>query len=230
MAGTYGYLVWDLILGVFWALIYFSQKKIRRKILWGSILAFPFGLGELYFHPTYWKHPQTLFNLAANYNLDIESFLLMFFLGGLAAALYETFKSNYKCEHYKCCVERCYCYLSLAVTLTVFIVLTKMFPDWSIIYPSSVAPLAGGIFAFIVYPKLRQHIFAGGLLFMFLYLLSIAVTELLVPGWIINTWNFSILSGITILKVPIEELMFGFAFGTLWAPLYEEICSNFSAN
>ena len=146
MAGTYGYLVWDLILGVFWALIYFSQKKIRRKILWGSILAFPFGLGELYFHPTYWKHPQTLFNLAANYNLDIESFLLMFFLGGLAAALYETFKSNYKFEHYKCCVERCYCYLSLAVTLTVFIVLTKMFPDWSIIYPSSVAPLAGGIF------------------------------------------------------------------------------------
>ncbi|MEK6886327.1 MAG: lycopene cyclase domain-containing protein [Nanoarchaeota archaeon] len=222
----YGYITWDIILGLCWLLLYSFQKNIRSKILWGSIIALPFGFGELYFIPNYWI-PQTLFNFGIKYHLAIESFLVMFFLGGLAAAVYEAALQKYKMHHPKCCGNICFCYLSLGVALASFIILLKTFPLLNIIYSSILACFIGGIFAFFVYPELRSHIFLGGLFFMFLYGITLFVSEILVPGWIAATWNLSLISGVVLFKIPLEELLFGFAFGTLWSPLYEEICSNF---
>ena len=196
-------------------------------MIWSSFIAMPFGFGELYFVPDYWQ-PQTLFDFAATYHLAIESFLLMFFIGGLGSIVYEVALKKRSLRHYMCCAERCYCYLSLAVALASFIIILRAFPSWNIIYPSVFACLAGGLFAFIVYPKLRAHILFGGIAFMALYWISLAAIEAFLPGWISATWNLSTLSGMTLLKVPLEEVLFGFAFGTLWSPLYEEVCSNFS--
>jgi hypothetical protein len=225
----YGYLAWDMILGIFWIFAYSFQKHIRKKIVWGSLLALPFGLGQLYFFKDYWA-PQTILGFGAKYGIDIESFLLMFFLGGLAAAVYETALQRYKMHHHKCCGSTCLCYLSLGIALASFIVLLRAFPSWNIIYPSILACFIGGVFAFIVYPELRSHISLGGLFFMLLYGITLVISELVAPGWIAATWNLSAISGITLLKVPLEELLFGFAFGTLWSPLYEETCSNFKVS
>ncbi len=224
---AYGYLVWDMVLALFWIFFYYAEKNLRKKIIWGSFLALPFGIGQLYFYGNYWT-PQTLFNLGAKYGADIESFVLMFLLGGLAAAAYEFVIKKYEFHHYECCKKVCVCYLSLTAALTAFIVLTRAFPSWNIIYPSILGCLAGGIFAFLVYPELRLHIFLGGVIFMILYWATLVISELFLPGWIAATWKLSAISGITTLKVPLEEVLFGFAFGTLWAPLYEETCSNFN--
>lgn len=104
--------------------------------------------------------------------------------------------------------------------------LARAFPAWNIIYPSIIACLAGGITAIITYKNLRKHVLLGGIIFAILYWLSLAIIELVFTGWIANTWNMSTLTSITIAGVPVEEIVFGFAFGTLWAPLYEETCSN----
>ena len=37
----------------------------------------------------------------------------------------------------------------------------------------------------------------------------------------IEAWNLPAISGILILKVPLEELMFAFTFGMMWSSLYE---------
>src|SRR3990172_6071679 len=221
----YEYLMWVLLLGVVWAILYGSQPAIRRKMWWSSWIAFPFGLGELYFIPNYWM-PQTLFDLGMKYRIDIEAFLVMFFLGGIAAAIYEFVVREYLPRAQKICRPICKCYAPLIATLVAFIVLTRAFPAWNIIYSSSFACLAGGVMAALIYPNLRKHVILGGILFSLLYWISLAVIDLLFPGWIAQTWNMAALSGLTLVRVPLEEIFFGFSFGTIWAPLFEEVCSN----
>lgn len=221
----YEYLLWIGILAVVWLLAYTLYPKLRKKLLWSSLVAVPFGVGELFFIPQYWQ-PQTLFNLGMRYGIDIESFLLMFVLGGVAAFVYEAFFKRRVPLKQAFCHPRCYCYLSLAIAIGVFAVAFKAFPELNIIYVSSISCLAGGLFAAGIYPKLRSHIVAGGVFFAAFYLLSLALIDLLSPGWIAGTWNMASLSGITLLAVPIEELLFGFCFGTLWTSLYEETCKH----
>lgn len=221
----YEYLVWVLLLGVVWLIFYSLQPAIRKKMWWSSWIAFPFGVGELYFIPNYWT-PQTLFGLGMKYGVDIEAFLLMFFLGGVAAAIYEFVVREYLPRTQKICHPFCKCYTPLLTTLIAFITLTRAFPAWNIIYPSSLACLAGGAMAMLIYPNLRRHVFLGGILFALLYWISLALIDFVFPGWIARTWNMAALSGITLLRVPIEEILFGFSLGAIWAPLFEEVCSN----
>ncbi len=224
----YEFLIWTALLGVIWLAAYASKPALRRKMWWSSWLAFPFGLGELYFIPNYWK-PQTLFGLGMRYGIDIESFALMFFLGGIAAFVYEGVFKKRVAMAQKICHPVCKCYTPLITTLVAFIILSRAFPSWNVIYPASYACLAGGAIAMLVYPKLRRHVLFGGILFALLYWVSLAVLDVFLP-WIATTWNLSALSGILVAGVPVEEILFGFSFGTIWAPLYEETCSNLGMN
>lgn len=220
----YEFLVWTILLGLVWLGAYFSSPVLRQKMRWSSLIALPFGFGELYFIPDYWM-PQTLFDLGTKYRLDIESFVLMFFLGGIAAFVYEgVFKKMVRTRR-RLCNRVCVCYSPLITALGVFVVLTRAFPDWNIIYPSSLACLAGGVVGMFFYPDMRKHILFGGFLFAALYWLSLVITEIFSP-WIATTWNMAALSGILLAGVPVEELLFAFGFGALWAPLFEEVCSN----
>jgi hypothetical protein len=47
------------------------------------------------------------------------------------------------------------------------------------------------------------------------------VPELIFPGWIENSWNFNMISGLTILRVPFEDLIWFFLAGLFIGPLYE---------
>lgn len=220
---AYEYLSWVLLLGVVWIGAFIFKKGLRRKMIISSLIAFPFGIGEAYFYPAYWA-PETLFNLGALYGLTIEAFFLMFFLGGTAAFVYETvFKKKYPVKE-NLCGKVCKCNWSLITALVLFVLFVKLLSNFNIIYSTSFALLGGGIIATLIYPNLRKHIFFGGILYALFYWISLLIIELIFPGWIAQAWNFEALSGITFWKVPIEEILFGFAFGVVWAPLYEEIC------
>ncbi len=221
----YAYLAWVALLGIAWLVVYLSKKGLRGKILLSSLVALPFGFGELYYFSNYWT-PQTLFDLGLRYHLSVESFFLMFFLGGTAAFVYESvFKEKYPLKE-KVCGKVCKCNWSFISALVLFILLLKLFPKANIIYPSSFATLGAGLVAFIIYPHLRKHVVFGGVLYMTFYGISLLIIELFFPGWIGATWNLELLSGILVFGVPAEELLFGFAFGTFWAPLYEEVCGR----
>src|SRR5574342_1360435 len=221
----YEFLIWTSLFGIIWLIAYISQPALRQKILWSSWIALPFGFGELYFIPNYWV-PQTLFDLGIRYKIDIDSFALMFFMGGTAAFVYEALFKKHVPITQKICHPLCKCYTPLIASLVTFIVLTRAFPLWNIIYSSSFACLVGGATAAIIYPGLRKHILFGGILFAALYWLSLSAIDAFYSGWLMSTWNMAALSGITLLHVPIEEILFGFSFGVIWAPLFEEVCSN----
>jgi hypothetical protein len=37
----------------------------------------------------------------------------------------------------------------------------------------------------------------------------------------VNVWNFTDISGILVAGIPLEELLFAFAFGMMWSSAYE---------
>jgi 4-hydroxybenzoate polyprenyltransferase len=80
------------------------------------------------------------------------------------------------------------------------------------------------IVIFYIYIKRKDLIknsIYSGILITIIAIPSYLITELITPGWIITTWNTKTLSGISLLKIPIEDLIWFFLSGCLIGPLYE---------
>jgi hypothetical protein len=82
---------------------------------------------------------------------------------------------------------------------------------------------AGAIANVLCRPELKRKTWIGGLLFLGAYSAFIGGLELLMPAYIDQVWNLERLSGVMLLRVPIEEYFFAFAFGAYWAGVYEHM-------
>ncbi len=112
--------------------------------------------------------------------------------------------------------------LTLFSPLIVFIPL-QIFVDINPIYSASIAMFVGGMAAILCRPDLKKKIWLGGFLFLILYFLFFLGFNLIYPGLIETIWNLSALSGVMIVGIPLEELMFAFTFGVLWSSYYEHL-------
>ena len=62
-------------------------------------------------------------------------------------------------------------------------------------------------------PDLIRKTWVGALLFLTYYLLFLLGLESTAPGYIERVWNVQALSGVRVLGIPLEELLFAAAFG-----------------
>ena len=53
--------------------------------------------------------------------------------------------------------------------------------------------------------------------------LKVLTLALLAPGYVEKVWTLSAISGIEIIGIPVEELLFAFTFGMLWSSYYEHL-------
>ncbi len=218
------WLVFSLILFGIWLIVFIFKKQSRKEMFIVSLFTMPFGLTEPLFIPAYWS-PPSLFNLALRTGFDIESLIFCFAVGGIAAVLYELF---YRVKHKK--VPKCeihsskhkYHLLSLFSPIIVFLLLW-LFTELNPIYSASTAMLIGGIAAMMCRPDLKRKIIIGGVLFLILYFVFFVFFNNFYPYAVEKFWNLSALSGILILNIPLEELIFAFTFGMMWASVYEHV-------
>lgn len=222
----YAWLVWSLILLVVWAIVYFSLKnKISKKemivvSLWTSLL----GLTEPIFVPEYWN-PPSLFNLALKTGFDIESVLFAFGVGGLAAVIYERIfrvkheriseKEKHKPRHKY--------HLPILLSAPIIFIFLLIFTNLNPIYSTFIALISGGVLTWYCRPDLKKKMIIGAFIFLGLYFLYFLPLLMAYPGYVEQVWNLSEISGILILRVPLEELMFAFGLGFLWSSVYEHI-------
>jgi hypothetical protein len=217
----------SLIILASWFVIYIARPKVRKEMLWTSILTMPLGLTEPIFVPSYWN-PPSLFNLAASTGFDIESLIFCFAVGGIASVLYEAL---YPVSHHKAGKEESrmihrfglnfhrFAIISPVLVYVPMYILTKI----NSIYIGSFSMLVGGIMTYICRPDLTKKIITGGLLFTLIYFLFFLSFNLAFPGAVYRIWNLPALSGILFFDVPLEELMFAFTFGLMWSSLYEHL-------
>ena len=217
------WLTFSLILLGIWFVIFLVRPFVRREMFWVSLFTMPIGLTEPLFVPAYWN-PPSLFDLAAKTGFDVESLIFSFAIGGIVAVLYEAI---FKIKHFRMTEKEMHSRrhrfhrLAIISPVLVFVPL-YLFTRINPIYSVSIAMLVGGIATLLCRPDLKRKIAAGGLLFTVLYFLFFLSVNVVFPTFI-NSWNFSEISGILVVGVPLEERMFAFTFGMMWSSIYEHI-------
>lgn len=218
----YVWLIWTCAFLAPWLILYLAAAPgLRQKMLWASLGTAPFGLTEPLFVPAYWD-PPSLFELARRTGFDIESIVFTFAIGGIGAVLYNVIRRKrlrpvdvMERHHRRHRLHR----WALATPFIAFPLL-YFFP-WNPIYPAIAAMALGALATIACRPDLALNTLVGGLLFLALYTVFLLGLKWSAPGYIEQVWNLKALSGVLVYNLPLEELLFGFSFGLMWASTYE---------
>ena len=186
-----------------------------------SLATTTFGFTEPLFVPAYWN-PPTLFDLTQRTDFDLESLIFCLGIGGVGSVLYSVLTHRNDApvpasdkhlplhrHHDK----------ALASPFIVFLLL--YFLPWNPIYPSIAAMVVGAITTIACRPDLKTKTWVGGILFLVYYFVFFFALEVSAPGYVQRVWNLPQLTGMLFLGIPLEELMFVFAFGLYWSGIYE---------
>lgn len=219
----YIWLTWALAFLIPWVVIFYAFPQYQKTMWQVSLATAVFGLTEPLFVPEYWN-PPTLFNLAQRSGFDLESLIFCFGIGGVGSVLYSvlTRRNNVLIlgpekhlplhrHHYK----------ALASPLITFPLL--YFLPWNPIYPSIAAMAVGAIATIVCRPDLKTKTWVGGTLFMGYYFVFFLTLETSSPGYVQHVWNLPDISGILLLGIPLEELLFAATFGLYWSSVYEHL-------
>ncbi len=213
-------LVW-----LIWAIVRATlrSREIRRKMVVVSFWSAFLGLCEPLFVPAYWN-PPSLFNLAQTIGFDVESIIFSFGTGGLGFALYMAIfpvthepvipRSHRNEERHK------YHLPLLFVAPAIFFALT-LFTTINPIYNAIICLLLGGATTWYCRPDLVGKMIVSALVFLGIYFIYFILLIGFFPGYVERVWNLPAISGILFLGIPIEELMFAFAYGFYWSTVYE---------
>lgn len=214
----------SLLFIVAWLLIWLAKPRFRKEMFWVSLFTMFFGLTEPLFVPEYWN-PPSLFNLAARTGFDIESLIFSFAIGGIGSVIYETIiKAKHKkvSKHEMHSRRHIFHLLSLSSPIIIFL-LFLLFTRLNPIYSASIAMFIGGVASLLCRPDLKNKIWLGGIMFFLLYFIFFLSFNLIYPGIVYKIWNLNVLSGILIVGIPLEELIFAFTFGMMWSSVYEHV-------
>lgn len=221
---TYVWAIWAVAFLVPWTLVYVSASSARRRVIWrSSLITSLFGLTEPIFVPRYWN-PPSLFDLAARTGFDIESLIFSFAIGGIGAAGYAWLRRTSLLtmgeDDRRSPWHRLH-WLAVWGPFVLFVPLALL--PWNPIYASIASLLVGAAAAVACRPDLWRNVVAGSLIFLAIYAVFMLGLVWGVPGYVERVWRLSDLSGVLIAGIPLEELVFGLAFGAYWSGAYEHL-------
>lgn len=223
MSYHYAWLIWSSTFLVPWLVLFLALPQHRGVMLWASALTAPFGLTEPLFVPEYWN-PPSLFELAARTGFDIESLIFSFALGGVGVVLYNAVTGQRwvavpKHEHRH--PRHRFHHLAIGAPVAAFPLLLAL--PGNPIYPAIATMGLGAVATVACRPDLGAKTLIGGSLFALYYAVFMLGLVVLAPGYIEQVWNLRALSGVAVYGIPLEELLFGFAFGSYWTGIYEHL-------
>ena len=219
----YVWLLWSSAFLVPWIALYLANPLMRGVMWRTSIATSLFGLTEPVFVPGYWN-PPSLFELAQRTRFDIESLIFSFAIGGVGVVLYSALTRTHLAP-----VEASerheplhrFHRMALFVPAVAFVPLVLL--PWNAIYAALTALLLGSVASVVCRPHLARKALTGGALFLGFYTVFMFGLSLSAPGYIAQVWNLPALSGIRISDIPLEEFLFGGAFGLYWSSVYEHV-------
>lgn len=189
------------------------RKDLRREMLWAGLLALPI----LLIKPLI----STDFMNVASQNGGIALFLLeraaiSFSFGALASAIYESFLHK-KITPKKHPHRPKMIWLALGIVVFIFF----YFLIGTNFVLSVIAALVYDIVILLILRRdlIWDLIFSGAMLGV-LYFIIFSVLYRGMPGDTHNFWFSDNSIGVTLLSVPVEEIVAVMLFGALWGPLY----------
>src|SRR3989338_6687054 len=223
----YEYLIGIAILAIIWAIFYFVRKDLRKPMIWSGLVYVFISAGFFFiffkiisqfiylgegFIPGYWN-PDTLFDLGRTLGLSIEDLFFAFFVGGIATVIYEAIFRK------KISIRRSYHPHLRAIVVGLGAAgILMLFMRPNPIYPLILFGFVGALVLCIERKDLIMHSIFGGIGFLLVYMAGFILFLILFPDYFERVYNLKALSGISFIGFPIEELLYAFSFGLLWAP------------
>ena len=176
----YEYLFGSAIFSAIWIIFYFLRMDLRNQMIFSSLLSLPLGTLEILFIPYYWN-PERLFN----FNPAIESFLLMFSIGGIVSVLYEiAFRKQLKklnISRYESKKINRLIGISIIISIFIFSFILKN----NFILTFSITMFLGSAASVFARKYLFKKIFFSGISFLLIYLLFLLfMNHIIFPDWI----------------------------------------------
>ena len=226
MGYRYAWAVWSSAFLLPWLGLWLLAPA-GRAVMWRvSVATMPFGLTEPIFVPAYWN-PPSLFDLAQKTGFDLESLVFSFAIGGVGSVLYDALtrrppgiRTLGEDELHRHRWHR----TALFVPVVTFMGLYWL--PWNPIYPAICSMATGAAATALCRPDLARKSLIGGAIFLAYYAVFMAALLVFAPGYIDQVWNLPQLTGIQLLGVPLEELLFGFTFGMYLTSVYEHITGS----
>lgn len=75
----------------------------------------------------------------------------------------------------------------------------------------------GGLCACYCRPDLVPKMLLSAILFLALYFIYFLTLVAAYPNYVREVWNLRVISGVLVLGIPVEELLFAFTLGFLWS-------------
>ncbi len=227
-----GYLIAVGVAGLVWLAFFVFRKDVRSKMLWcGAYCAVVLSVGFLilrilFLHvpvsemivPGYWD-PDTLFDIARiTGGWSIEDTFYMFFTGGIAAVLYDVVRNKKVLPVTGSLFRRRKMATRIpAVGVFAMALLLPVNFIWELIAFCAI----GAIVIWYARPDLLTRSLVGGASYAFLYYTVFSFLLFFSPTYVTTHYNIPNLSGVFLGPLPLEEILFAFVFGLMWASLYE---------
>ncbi len=208
------YLWGSLLLIPFWLYTFIKSEKDSRKeiiicgILFGIAAVY---IGEKYALHDYWQ-PNYLFSF-----FHFEDFLYGFFFGGIAAEIGQVVL-KYKDEKRS---EGRYLYFILFLVITIITFQVIEFLEINSIYLHIIPPFIIGLICILIDKNNFNVALVSGLLALLITIIFQNIILLIYPEVFSDVWLLENLSGLFFLRIPIEELLFGFSLGFGASCFYE---------
>lgn len=214
----FAFLIGNIILAAFWFLFFFLRKDLRKQQIFLSLFLAPFAplIDILWFYHDYWR-PEYL--ISVNFGkipLGLESPLFAFFVGGIAGTIYEVV---FQKRHTLGPSRNILAAVMILGGLTILTLLKTL--GLNTIWAFSLAALSITIIMLSIDKNLIKDAIFSGILITFLAMLLYIVWLVIYPEAIQEFWLPGALSGIKILKIPIEELVWFGSVGTCGGVIYE---------
>lgn len=212
------YFIGCLIFLSVWIIFFVLRKDLRKEMIFGSLLAAPFGLIESLWVPEYWN-PPSLFNLMSLHGFGVESLLFFFICGGISAVVFEIFSGE---RIVKMKGKNKFLFWSYLPAILVFFILDFIFPE-NTIHILVIALLFASFMVALKRKDLISQMIFGGISFAAIYFLFFFIFSRIYPDYVSSVYSLENMFGIIILGVPLEEILVSFSAGAVWSCFYESI-------
>ncbi len=219
------YTIWTILLGFIWVIAYLSKVLSYKKMLLMGLVLLPFGLTQAYFVPGFWH---VSVNEQFSSIRDIGSFLWIFFLGGIAAVLFESvfrLRKSASLKPTKKSNKNTLIIYFLLIISGVIATAIQWFTSLSVTRGALIMGFVIIWYVGITERKMLREVVYGALLFGSLYIMSLYVVDWLFPQFLTTHLSSNQTLGY-ILTIPIEEYLYAIVFGAACVPIYRGLRSS----
>lgn len=224
---THNFLVLSLLFLAPGVVIFALRADLRRVIAVVALCSIPFAFTEFLFYPSYWE-PTFLFDLADRIGFGIEDLLFVVGLGAFSSTAYAFFTGArfvaIDGAHLTlgAVARRAAPVLGVTFALTAAVALVGV----PMIYGAFGIMLAVSAVICLLRRDLALPSLLGGLLSMLVYSGLCLAFAALLPGVFELAWHTEQFLDRSVLGIPVEELMYGFAAGVAATAFYPYVTNQ----